>query len=97
MIQSRSRKRKAHATPWDAPAYQPAPCAAPQPLVKAGVPANLGICLHGVYIFDPATCTSEELRQFLWAGMRVLDEEVKARGLTCSTTPQTCCGPRCSS
>jgi hypothetical protein len=81
MIQSKSRKRKINSTPWDAPAYEGEPCGAPSP-AKPSVPTNLGICLHGMYFFDPATCTSEEVRQFLWAGIRVLDKEVKAHGLS---------------
>lgn len=81
MTQTKSRKRKVHPTPWDAPAYEPAPCTA-HTSAKASVPAGPGICLHGVYIFDPATCTSGALREFLWAGIRVLDTEVKAHGLS---------------
>jgi hypothetical protein len=40
------------------------------------------IYLHGRWLVDPARATSEDARQFLWAGLRVLRAEAKARGLS---------------
>jgi hypothetical protein len=40
------------------------------------------IYLHGRWLVDPARATSEDARQFMWAGLRVLRAEAKARGLS---------------
>jgi hypothetical protein len=40
------------------------------------------ICLLGRWLFDPAGVTSEDTRQFMWAGLRVLRAEAKVSGLT---------------
>lgn len=37
--------------------------------------------LHGRYVFDPARVTSEDIRRFLWAGLRELRAQARARGL----------------
>ena len=37
--------------------------------------------LRGWCVFDPTRATSEDIRQFLWAGLRVLRAQAKARGL----------------
>lgn len=37
--------------------------------------------LHGLYVFDPASVTSADFRQFMWAGLRFLRAQAKARGL----------------
>jgi hypothetical protein len=39
------------------------------------------IYLQGRWLVDPARATSEATRQFMWAGLRVLRAEAKARGL----------------
>lgn len=38
--------------------------------------------LHGRYVFDPARVTSEDVRQFMWSGLRFLRSQAKARGLS---------------
>lgn len=43
-------------------------------------PSN--ICIHGLYIFDPRRSTSADFQQFLWAGLRLLRVEAKARGVS---------------
>jgi hypothetical protein len=39
------------------------------------------ICLHGLYVFDPDRSTPDDFRQFLWAGLRLLEAEARAKGL----------------
>ena len=83
MLKNKGHKKKEVATRWDAMAKTFLPCAAlPVPPARTSVPPNLGLCLHGVYVFNPTTSTPESLRQFLWAGIRLLNKEVKALGLS---------------
>src|SRR5260370_18660331 len=46
---------------------------------------RLGRCevfrLQGKCVFDPAHLTSENVREFMWAGLRLLKAQAKARGL----------------
>lgn len=39
-------------------------------------------CLHGLYVFDPRGVTSKDFREFLWAGLRCLRAEARARGMS---------------
>jgi hypothetical protein len=53
----------------------------PEPGKQGGDRMEL-ICLHGWYVFDPIRASSEDFRQFMWSGLRVLREEAKAKGLS---------------
>jgi hypothetical protein len=77
-------------TPWD---HQPTNRSRPE--IRAGLDRPFMpdssrqragrmdvICLHGLYVFDPSCVTSEDCRQFMWAGLHVLREGAKAAGLS---------------
>jgi hypothetical protein len=40
------------------------------------------LCLRGLYVFTPSQLASDDLRQFLGSGLRVLRAEARARGLS---------------
>jgi hypothetical protein len=81
MLMTKAKTRK---TPWD-----PRPCKLPScgsqqvaAEVRAYEQLNGGICLQGLYVFDPRACTSEDMRHFFWAGLQLLDSKVKSLGLS---------------
>jgi hypothetical protein len=38
------------------------------------------ICMEGLYVFDPTQVTRQDIRQFLWAGLRELRVQTRAKG-----------------
>ncbi len=80
---------KQRKTPWDdelvkLPAYRgvATPAEEGADVGHSVDPGKRIIRLHGFYIFDPRHSTSADFRQFLWAGLRVLRAEARARGLS---------------
>lgn len=80
---------KQRKTPWDRgvvklPAYRGLSIAAEEESGTGRVvaPCKHLIRLHGFYVFDPRRSTNADFRRFLWAGLRVLRTEARARGLS---------------
>ena len=82
---------KQRRTPWDEELMRPrSDTLYPQleNLVLAEPPTMTGfrckdvIYLRGRWLVDPTRATSEDVRQFMWAGLRVLRAEAKSRGVT---------------
>jgi hypothetical protein len=77
-------------TPWDAERLDPLALGLSAQLERGVQPESVKLrsgrkevfCLHGLYVFDPAQATSDDFRQFMWAGLRVLRAEAKVRGLS---------------
>lgn len=78
---------KAYPTPWDASAELELPPTSEfggvQETPAQTHPISSGsIYLHGLYLFDPQSVTSRDVRQFWWAGLKLLQGEVKKLGLS---------------
>jgi hypothetical protein len=77
-------------TPWDNEKLHPLGRIWPSPFEQVTPPESIRprvgrkevFRLHGRCVFDPAQVTSQDLRQFLWAGLRLLRTEARARGLS---------------
>jgi hypothetical protein len=85
----RKTKSKSRKTPWDPRAIELHPSGSQQAVeARPYDQLNGGIYLQGLYVFDPRVCTSQDMRHFFWAGLRLLDSEVKSLGLSAEEVRQ---------
>jgi len=83
MLKNKSKKR-GRSTPWDSdyPVGKVLLRAEEESQKLDSDRPDISFELRGVCYFDLASCTSEGVQKFLWAGIRLLAAKAKAEGLT---------------